>query len=53
MGSFNEIGGVPSSANPFILRTILREEWGWQGVALSDYEAIPRLHPPWHSRRFA
>lgn len=45
MSSFNEIGGVPSSANPFILRTILREEWGWQGVALSDYEAIRELIP--------
>ena len=45
MSSFNEIGGVPSSANPLTLRTILREEWGWQGVALSDYEAIRELIP--------
>ena len=45
MSSFNDIGGVPSSANPLTLRTILRDEWGWQGVALSDYEAIRELIP--------
>ncbi len=45
MSSFNEIGGVPASGNPLILRTILRDEWGWQGVVLSDYEAIRELIP--------
>ncbi|MEP6774982.1 MAG: glycoside hydrolase family 3 N-terminal domain-containing protein [Chloroflexota bacterium] len=45
MSAFNEIGGIPSSANHLILRTILRDEWGWQGVALSDYEAIRELIP--------
>ena len=45
MSSFNDIGGVPSSANPLTLRAILRDEWGWQGVALSDYEAIHELIP--------
>ncbi len=43
MSSFNEIGGVPSSANAFILRQILRDEWGWEGVVLSDYDAIGEL----------
>ncbi len=43
MSSFNEIGGVPGTSNPFLLRTILREEWGWQGVVVSDFNAIGEL----------
>jgi beta-glucosidase len=43
MSSFNEISGVPASANAFILRQILRDEFGWPGVVLSDYDAIGEL----------
>ena len=43
MSAFNEIGGVPATANAFLLRTILREEWGWPGLVLTDYEAIREL----------
>ena len=43
MSAFNEIGGVPASANAFTLRTILREEWGWPGVVVSDYNAVGEL----------
>jgi beta-glucosidase len=43
MSAFNEINGVPASANPFTLRTVLREEWGFDGVVLSDYNAIREL----------
>ncbi|SEJ83738.1 beta-glucosidase [Deinococcus reticulitermitis] len=45
MTAFNEIGGVPASANPFTLRRILREEWRWPGVTLSDYESVRELIP--------
>lgn len=45
MSSFNEISGVPATANPLILRTILRDEWQWPGVVLSDYEAVKELIP--------
>lgn len=45
MSAFNEIGGVPATANAFILRKILREEWQWEGVVLSDYEAVRELIP--------
>jgi beta-glucosidase len=45
MSSFNEIGGVPSTCNAFTLRTVLRDEWGWPGVVLSDYEAVRELVP--------
>lgn len=45
MSSFNEIGGVPATINSFLLRTVLRDEWGWPGVVLSDYEAVRELIP--------
>lgn len=43
MTSFNEIGGVPSVANSFLQRTVLREEWNVQGMTISDYEAVQEL----------
>lgn len=43
MSSFNEISGVPATANPLTLRTILRDEWQWPGVVLSDYESVREL----------
>ena len=45
MSSFNEIGGLPVTANPFVLRTILRDEWDWPGPVLSDYGAVRELIP--------
>jgi len=45
MSSFNEIGGVPSTCSPFILRTVLRDEWNWPGVVVSDFEAVRELVP--------
>jgi len=43
MSSFNEISGVPASANAFLLRKVLRDEWNWPGVVLSDFDAIGEL----------
>ena len=43
MSAFNEIGGLPATCNPFTLRRILREEWGWPGLVVSDYEAVREL----------
>jgi beta-glucosidase len=43
MSSFNEIGGVPATCNAFILTTVLRDEWQWAGVVVSDYEAVREL----------
>jgi beta-glucosidase len=44
MPSYNEIDGVPSHANTWLLRDVLRHEWGFQGTAVSDYYAITELH---------
>jgi beta-glucosidase len=43
MSAFNEISGVPATANAFTLRTGLREEWQWPGVVVSDFEAVREL----------
>lgn len=45
MGAFNEIAGVPATANAFTLGTVLRDEWRWPGVVVSDYEAVRELIP--------
>jgi beta-glucosidase len=43
MPSYNEIDGVPSHANKWLLQTLLREEWGFTGHVVSDYYAIPQM----------
>lgn len=40
MASYNEIDGVPSHASVWLLRDILRKEWGFKGFVVSDYYAI-------------
>jgi beta-glucosidase len=43
MSSFNSLNGVPATANPFLLQTILRTEWGFDGPVVSDYTAVMEL----------
>lgn len=43
MPSYNEIGGIPSHANHWLLHKVLREEWGFKGVTVSDYFGINEL----------
>ncbi len=43
MPSYNEIDGVPSSANRALMDGILRREWGFQGPVVSDYFGIEQL----------
>ena len=44
MASYNEVDGVPSHANRWLLQEILRKEWGFKGYVVSDYFAIRELH---------
>lgn len=44
MASYNEIDGVPSHANKWLLYDILRNEWGFNGFVVSDYYAIWELN---------
>lgn len=43
MPSYNEIDGLPSHANRWLLRDVLRKEWGFRGYTVSDYYAIWEL----------
>ena len=43
MSAFNALNGVPSTANPYLLDTVLRRQWGFDGVVVSDYTAIMEL----------
>jgi beta-glucosidase len=43
MSAFTSINGVPASANPYLLTTILRNEWQFGGTVVSDYQAIQEL----------
>jgi len=44
MASYNEIDGVPSHANKWLLGDLLRKEWGFKGFVVSDYFAVRELH---------
>ena len=43
MSSFNSLNGVPNTANPYLLTQILRDEWGFNGATISDYQAVQEL----------
>lgn len=44
MPSFNTINGVPSTVNPFLLKKVLREEWEFDGVVVSDFFAVQGVY---------
>jgi len=43
MVAFNDIAGVPTTANRELVRGTLRERWGWQGLMVSDWGSIAEL----------
>ena len=43
MPSFNSLNGVPSIANEWLMKKVLKEEWGFDGVVISDYNAVGEL----------
>ncbi|MBR6165293.1 MAG: glycoside hydrolase family 3 C-terminal domain-containing protein [Clostridia bacterium] len=43
MPSFNSLNGIPSVANKWLMNQVLREEWGFDGVVISDYNAVGEL----------
>lgn len=45
MTSFNTVQGVPSTGNQWLLRHLLREEWQFDGVVISDWGAVHELIP--------
>lgn len=45
MTSFNTVDGIPSSGNRWLMRDLLREEWDFDGVVISDWGAVKELIP--------
>jgi beta-glucosidase len=43
MPSYNELDGIPNHSNVWLLRDVLRKEWGFQGLVVSDYFAINEM----------
>lgn len=43
MTSFSDLDGVPATANAFLLRQVLRAEWGFSGFVVSDWNSIQQL----------
>ncbi len=45
MTAFDDLNGIPSTANTFLLRQILRSEWHFDGLVVSDYTSVKELIP--------
>ena len=43
MSAFEDLDGVPGTANSFLLRDVLRDEWHFQGIVISDWNAVNEL----------
>ncbi len=43
MNSYSDVDGIPAGADPWLLTTVLRDDWGFTGTVVSDYWAIPFL----------
>ena len=43
MSAFNALNGVPASANPYLLKQVLRKDWSFDGFVISDYTAVMEL----------
>lgn len=43
MSSFNDNDGIPATGSKFLLRTILRDEWGFEGFVVSDWSSITEM----------
>lgn len=45
MCAFNDVNGIPMSAHTYLLRNVLRKEWGFQGFVVSDWESVREMIP--------
>lgn len=43
MPSYNEVDGLPSHSNKWLLKDVLRKEWGYKGMIVSDYYGVEQL----------
>ena len=49
MAAYNKVNGIPMTENLRLLRDVLKHEWGFDGVVVSDWDAAraPRARPRW------
>ncbi len=52
MTSFNDVDGVPATANKRLLTDLLRDEWGFEGFVVSDYNCVQELIPHGHAEDY-
>lgn len=45
MNSFNDLDGIPSTANPYLLRDLLKGDWKYDGMVVSDWNSVGELIP--------
>ncbi|WP_129692041.1 beta-glucosidase BglX [Gottfriedia acidiceleris] len=45
MTSFNTIDGIPATGNKWLMRDVLRNEWGFEGVLISDWGSVKEMIP--------
>lgn len=43
MSSFNEVDGIPATGNKFLLTDVLRDQWGFKGLVVSDYTSVSEM----------
>ncbi len=43
MNAFNELNGIPCTANPYLVRELLRKQWGFEGFVVSDWDSIREM----------
>lgn len=43
MTSFNEVDGIPSTGNKWLLKDVLRDEWGWDGMVVTDWNSAGEM----------
>jgi len=44
MAAYNAVDGEPCSSNAWLLNEVLRGEWGFRGMVVSDYQSVPYIH---------
>ena len=50
MTSFNELFGVPASGSKYLMTEILRNQWNYKGMVVSDYTAVQEMIPHGYAR---
>ncbi|MBL3658927.1 glycoside hydrolase family 3 N-terminal domain-containing protein [Fulvivirga sediminis] len=50
MSSFNDLNGIPATGNKFLLQEVLRNQWGFKGFVVSDWNSVTEMIPHGYAR---